>query len=96
MRCALTLLALSVPMAGLSACAEPIEAEAPISSSAPVFTTYPEYFSPPQTYTTESPYLAGAPFYAADIVYFIGPTRVARHGYCPPHGFGRGYGGHHR
>jgi hypothetical protein len=96
MRCAaLTLLALSVPMAGLSACAEPIESDAPIGSNAQVFTTYPEYFSQAQTYATESAYLAGAPFYSSDVAYFIGRTRIAHYGYCPPRGHGHGHGGHH-
>jgi hypothetical protein len=97
MRCAaLTLLALSVPMMGLSACAEPVEVGAPIGN-APVFTTYPEYFARAQAYGPESPYLtlAGAPFYTTDIAYFVGPTRIGRHGSCPPRGHGHGHGGHH-
>jgi hypothetical protein len=97
MRCTvLTLLVLSVPMAVLSACAEPIEAAAPVSANAPVFTTDPQYFARQQAYVTESTYLAGSPFYTTDFAYFSGPTRVAN-GYCPPRGSGHAHaGGHHR
>ena len=95
---ALTLMASSVPLAALSACAEPIGSAAPASSGEPSFTTDPEYFASPPAYTTAPTYLAMAPLYGPGFGYFITPTRVVRPGYCPPHGrpgYVRG-GAHHR
>jgi hypothetical protein len=97
MRCtALTLLALSVPVAALSACAEPNEDRTPISSNTSFFTTSPQYFAKPEADVTEQTYPAGAPFYTTDVGYFGAPIRLARSGYCPPRGYGHGYVGHHR
>ena len=97
-RSALTLLALSAPMLGLLACAEPSDDRAPISATAPFFTTSPEYFARPQAYLTESTYLTGAPFYTSNLGYYIVANRPVRHGYyCPPGGHGHAHkGGRHR
>jgi hypothetical protein len=94
-RAALTLMALSAPMAMLPACAEPISASAPTDTGAPFYTTDPSYFANPPVYTTDPAYLAGGPLYTNGLAYFIAPVRAARFGgYCPPQG---GHGlGHHR